>query len=299
MDDGYHRPAEFTASDLAGIEAHLQENVAFVVWLYGSVFIIGFILLAAFTWRIQRRPLEWDEPVRRLGWRPWSLRSAAVVVLPLVVVQVLFALAHAAFATRLPWSESEIERALIIVQSLLFHWLCFALVAASLFVRRLPWGTAFGLSAKGLGREVAWGVAIMAGVMPLLIGYNAIAQMVMHWMGYEPPLQDVTRIIHGASDLPSKVYFALLAVVIAPVVEELLFRGVLLPALTRYAGVKPAIVAVSVLFALVHGHLPSAVPLFILSAALSLAYIYRGSLITSIAMHAFFNSMTIAVILRG
>ncbi len=303
MDDWLHRPAEFTAGDLAGdlagIEAHLQANVTFVVWLYGSVFLVGMILLTAFTLRIQRKPLAWDEPVRRLAWRPWSLRSAAVIVLPLLVIQVLFALAHAAFASRLPWSESQAERALIIVQSLLFHWLCFFLIAGSLFLRRQPWGTAFGFSSKGFGRELMWGVAIMAGVMPLLIGYNVVAQIVMHWIGYEPPVQDVTRIIHGASDLPTKVYFALLAVVIAPVVEELLFRGVLLPALTRYAGVKPAIVAVSVLFALVHGHLPSAVPLFILSAALSLAYIYRGSLVTSIAMHAFFNGMTIAVILRG
>ncbi|HMO04484.1 MAG TPA: type II CAAX endopeptidase family protein [Kiritimatiellia bacterium] len=303
MEDWHHRPAEFTAGDLAGdlagIEAHLQANVSFIVWLYGSVFILGFILLAAFTWRIQRKPLDWDEPVRRLAWRPWSLRSAAVIVLPLLAVQVLLGFAHAAFADRMPWSEPDGERALIIVQSLLFHWLCFALIAASLYLNRLPWGTAFGFSPKGIGREILWGVGIMIGVMPLLIGYNVVAQIVMNWMGYEPPVQDVTRIIHGASDVPTKVYFALLAVVIAPVVEELLFRGVLLPALTRYAGVKPAIVAVSVLFALVHGHLPSAVPLFILSAALSLAYIYRGSLVTSIAMHAFFNSMTIAVILRG
>jgi hypothetical protein len=85
--------------------------------------------------------------------------------------------------------------------------------------------------------------------------------------------------------------------VVAPVVEELLFRGVLLPAVNRLVGARPAIVIVSLLFALVHGHWPSMVPLFMLSTALCLAYIYRGSLMTSIVMHASFNALTIAVIM--
>ena len=293
------RLAEITGTDLSSFEAHFQDQMLFVVILYGVVFVVGLALLFGFTLRIQSHPLDWDEPVRRLAWRPWNLPAAMGIVVPLVLIQVVFALAYYLFRGTADPGQTDNERVLVVVQSLLFHWACFLLIGLSLHLRRLPWTTAFGLHSRTFWRDAGWGVAIMVGVMPLLIGYNFVAQMVMQWMGYEPPVQDVTRIIFGASDLATKIYFALLAVVVAPVVEEMLFRGILLPALTRKAGVKPAIVTVSLLFAAVHGHLPSAVPLFILSAALSLGYIYRGSLVTSIAMHSFFNSMTIAVIMRS
>jgi len=293
------RLADITGTDLSSFETHFQEQMLFVVILYGTVFVVGLIFLFGFTMRIQNKPLDWDEPVRRLAWRPWSLMSALYIVAPLVFVQIAFAMIYMFFGGGTALDSSDNERAMVVVHSLLFHWVCFALIGLSLYIRRLPWTTAFGFSSRTFWREAGWGVAIIIGVMPMLIGYNFVAQLVMDWIGYQPPVQDVTRIIFGASDLSTKIYFTLLAVVIAPVVEEMLFRGILLPAITRKAGVKPAIIIVSVLFAAVHGHLPSAVPLFILSTALSLGYIYRGSLVTSIAMHSFFNSLTIAVIIRS
>lgn len=293
------RLAEITGTDLSSFETHFQEQMLFVVILYGAVFLVGLVLLFGFTMRIQSKPLDWDEPVHRLDSLPWSLASTLYIVVPLVLVQVVFATMYSLFQGEDSPGSSDNERAMVVVHSLLFHWVCFALIGLSLHVRRLPWATTFGFSSRTFWREAGWGVAIIIGVMPILIGYNFVAQLVMDWFGYQPPVQDVTRIIFGASDLSTKIYFALLAVVIAPVVEEMLFRGILLPAITRKTGVKPAIVIVSVLFAAVHGHLPSAVPLFILSIALSLGYIYRGSLVTSIAMHSFFNSMTIAVIIRS
>ncbi len=293
------RLAEITGTDLSSFESHFQDQMLFVVILYGVVFVAGLVLLFGFTMRIQNKPLDWDEPIRRLAWRPWSLTSALYIVVPLVFVQVVFAMMYMYVQGVASLGSSDNERAMVVVHSLLFHWLCFALIGLSLYVRRLPWATAFGFSSRTFWRDAGWGVAIMIGVMPMLIGYNFVSQMVMDWFGYKPPVQDVTRIIFGASDLSTKIYFALLAVVIAPVVEEMLFRGILLPAITRKAGAKPAIIIVSVIFAAVHGHLPSAVPLFILSTALSLSYMYRGSLVTSIAMHSFFNSMTIAIIIRS
>jgi membrane protease YdiL (CAAX protease family) len=123
-----------------------------------------------------------------------------------------------------------------------------------------------------------------------------VAQIVMDWLGIQPPVQDVTRIIALSSGWTTRLYLALLAVVIAPVVEEMLFRGILLPALARRVGVKPAIVVVSLLFALVHGHLPSLIPLFMLSVILSLLYLHRGTLVAPVAMHSLFNSLTVAVL---
>jgi len=290
--------AEIFSPELSTFERQLEGQLQFIILLYGAVFVIGLCLLIAFTLRIQDRPLSWTEPLRRLEWRPWSWSSAVWIVLPLLFIQFLFVMLFLLFGRMFDTDLGESERILIILQSLFFHWTGFALIAWSLHRRALTWSTAFGLKTADFFRDACWGIVILVGVMPLILGYNIVAQMVMEWIGIAPDVQDVTRIISESSSLTTKVYFALLALVVAPVVEELIFRGILLPALTRIAGVKVAIMVVSVLFAAVHGHWPSFVPLFMLSVALCLAYIYRGSLITSIAMHSAFNSLTIAVILK-
>lgn len=292
------RLAEIGGPDIASFEDKLHGQLQFVVWLYGLVFLVGIILLMWFLLRVQQQPLLWDGPIRRLEWRPWNLSNAAFVVIPLLMIQMVFIFLYFKFGKKFDLESDDTERAMIILQSLLFHWTCFALIACSLYLRRLPWSTAFSLRGGSALREISCGILILIGVMPLIIGYNFIAQIVMDWLNYAPEVQDVTRIISDSSSITTRIYFALLAVIVAPVVEEMLFRGILLPAITRVTGVRPAVFIVSVLFAMVHGHLPSAVPLFMLSVALCLAYIYRGSLITSVAMHSFFNSLTIAVILR-
>jgi len=290
--------AEIFNPEISSFEQQLEGQLQFIIWLYGAVFVIGLCLLIAFTLRIQDRPLSWTEPLRRLEWRPWNWPSAAWIALPLLTVQLIFTLLFILFGRIVETENGETERFLIILQSLLFHWTGFALIGWSLHRRKLSWSTAFGLRTKGFIRDACWGVVILLGVMPLILGYNIVAQMIMEWMGIAPEVQDVTRIISESSSVSTKIYFALLALAVAPVVEELIFRGILLPAITRMAGVKAAVIVVSVLFAAVHGHWPSFVPLFMLSAALCLAYIYRGSLITSMAMHSVFNSLTIAVILK-
>jgi len=225
-----------------------------------------------------------------------------------MAAQVVFHLALILFGVEVDVeSGGEGATLLLILQSLVFHWLCFVLIAAGLWVRRTAglwvrrtsWNAAFGIDGPGLFPDMVAGVLVMLGVMPLVIGYNVVAGMVMEWMDYTPRVQEVTRIIAEPGHGFTSAYLVGLAVVVAPVVEELLFRGILLPAIARLSGVKPAIVIVSLLFALVHGaYLPQFGIFFILSVAFCLAYLHRGSIVTPIAMHALFNGLTVAVIMR-
>jgi membrane protease YdiL (CAAX protease family) len=88
-----------------------------------------------------------------------------------------------------------------------------------------------------------------------------------------------------------------LAVVIAPLFEEIIFRGLAYPALKQRWGTVPALVLVSALFALTHLHLPSFGPLFVLGVGLGLAYESTGSLLASITMHALFNAVNVGMLL--
>ena len=84
-----------------------------------------------------------------------------------------------------------------------------------------------------------------------------------------------------------------IAVIAAPVTEELIFRGCLYGVLRKSNGRWPAIVLSSIIFALIHGHLPSLPGLVILAVGLTLVYERCGSLWAPIAMHAAFNGLSI------
>lgn len=84
-----------------------------------------------------------------------------------------------------------------------------------------------------------------------------------------------------------------IAVIAAPVTEELIFRGCLYGVLRKSSGRWPAIVVSSIVFALIHGHLPALPGLFLLAVGLALVYERCGSLWAPIAMHAAFNGLTI------
>jgi uncharacterized protein len=98
-------------------------------------------------------------------------------------------------------------------------------------------------------------------------------------------------------DAATVVLFFLGAVVFAPIVEELLFRGVLLRALLRKFSPATAIVASSVVFALVHyvgdpNTLPFLPALAGLGAVLAVVTLRTGDLSTAIWIHAGFNLTT-------
>jgi len=292
-------------AELSGMEGlsvfqqQLMEQSLFIAILYGTVFAVGFVLLAGFTMRIQSRPVSWARPVQALLERPWTARDACGVVIPLILLQVLFGLGYTFLDPAGGLGEDRAERAMVALQGVIFHGACFVLIVVLMRMRKLNWAESFGWSRRGALVHAVAGAAILVGVMPLIIAYNLAAQIIMQWWGMTPEVQEVTRIISGASGWPAKVYFVLLAVVVAPVVEEMLFRGVLLPALARLTGVRPALVIVAALFAVVHGlQMPAVVVFFILSIAFSLAYIHRGSLIAPVVMHALFNGMTMLVLLR-
>ena len=87
------------------------------------------------------------------------------------------------------------------------------------------------------------------------------------------------------------IFFAI--VVAAPVVEELLFRGMLQKALAKYLPIWGAILLSSFLFALVHGQ-PYAIP-GLMSLSLAFGYLYHrtGSLRTNIILHMANNAFAL------
>ena len=80
------------------------------------------------------------------------------------------------------------------------------------------------------------------------------------------------------------------AVIVAPISEELIFRGLILGKLKQYGNVFTSII-VSLLFALIHGNLPQSIPTFIVSLFLCWVTLQSNSIIPAISIHMINNAV--------
>ena len=135
---------------------------------------------------------------------------------------------------------------------------------------------------------------------PTFLSINLVVSAIVSQFFPEPqntPFQEILR-----SSLAARIAIGLFAVLTAPLVEEVVYRGVMYPALARKMGRIAAILAVSALFLLVHadqyaGAPAIMVPLGTLSLALTILRAYSGSLLPSFALHLVFNGFQVILIL--
>jgi membrane protease YdiL (CAAX protease family) len=106
----------------------------------------------------------------------------------------------------------------------------------------------------------------------------------------------VVRFLMANEGAWARIAAGILVVVIAPVTEELIFRGLLYGVVRRYGGRMAAIFTTSLLFAAIHANPAVLLPLFVLAVGLALACELTGSLWTPIAMHMAFNAISFALI---
>lgn len=144
--------------------------------------------------------------------------------------------------------------------------------------------------APALGRALLY----IAACYPLLVLVQA---MVHGGTGAEMAPQDVVTFLQNARNGRDRISVLIMAAAVAPVAEEMIFRGYLYSVAKKYLGPFVALAGTSLLFALLHGHAASLPALFTLAVCLGLAYEMSGSLLVPMIMHAVFNAFQLAVIL--
>jgi membrane protease YdiL (CAAX protease family) len=105
------------------------------------------------------------------------------------------------------------------------------------------------------------------------------------------------QLVLDTKSLWGRVYLGLFAIVLAPVAEEFVFRGMLYPFVKQLGFPKFAWFGVSFLFALIHLDVSKFIPLFALALALTWLYEYTDSLIAPIVGHSLFNATNFALLL--
>lgn len=135
-----------------------------------------------------------------------------------------------------------------------------------------------------------WGLGGYVTAIPLVFFVSLLNQQLWQGKGGSNPL--LMLALESQNKFALAVFFVT-ASIAAPIFEEIMFRGFLLPSLTRYFPVGGAIVISGVVFAIAHLSLAEALPLATLGIILGVVYTRSRSLLASIMVHSLWNSGTL------
>jgi hypothetical protein len=170
------------------------------------------------------------------------------------------------------------------------------LAGCATFAFFVPGGRDF---ARPRGSFLPAGLATFAIALPLLIAVGFFWTLLLNLVGLPAERQELIGLFAGAKSPLLLGSLVVLASIVAPITEELIFRA----GLFRYARSRlprwAALLLPAVLFGALHGNLASFPQLIALGVIFSLAYERTGNIAVPMLAHALFNLNTIALILAG
>jgi tetratricopeptide (TPR) repeat protein len=167
------------------------------------------------------------------------------------------------------------------------------IVAAALAFARQPWGKPFSWPLR-LGTVKVIGLSLVGLVVALSFGSWCVEWLarVMH---RPVTVQEIIPLIKYAVSA-SPVAAILAIVIVGPIAEEIIFRGLIYGALERRVHVLGAMLISSFLFALAHLQVTHFIPIFCLGIALNWARWKSGSLGLPIVLHVLNNGVALIVL---
>ncbi len=263
---------------LAAAEVHEQ-------WVYKALtlFLLGGGLLVALVLGMRHRRNPPDKPslTAALSARSWNTPQVGILLGSLFLLYFL-----ATFSGQL-FYEHQIPLAKLVI-TIVIYTILMAIIAVINRRHTASIGTGWR-EFKKLPLAPVFYLAMIPFLMAASEGWHLLLR---HGFGMELELQAAARAMTKEfSGL--QVAYMFTAIVVAPIYEELMFRGIIFPYLVKRTGLAGGTVLISAFFALLHFHLPSVVPLLLLSGALCLAYWRTGSLWVAIGMHAIFNAVSV------
>ncbi|MCT0225145.1 CPBP family intramembrane glutamic endopeptidase [Synechococcus sp. CS-1328] len=147
---------------------------------------------------------------------------------------------------------------------------------------------------RPLRLSLGWATSHLVMVLPVV----ALTGWILQWIWSDPSGSNpLLELVLTSGNSAALLCFAVTAMVLAPLFEETLFRGVLLPVLARRFGDTGAVLGSAALFALAHLSLGELAPLFVLGLGLGWLRLRSGRLGACVLMHGLWNALTFSNLL--
>jgi membrane protease YdiL (CAAX protease family) len=192
--------------------------------------------------------------------------------------------------------QSPDSFACVLLATLSFQGAAWVLIFIFLKFHEVNWRDAFGLRNQNLIRSLLLAVGVLVVILPVVLALQQLSVVALEKIGWAPEDQRAVDLLVNAGSVWMRGYLALFAVVLAPVAEEFIFRGVLFPFIKQLGYPRLAWIGVSLLFALIHLNAPTFVSLFVLALTLTWLYQKTDCLLASITVHSLFNAANLVVL---
>jgi membrane protease YdiL (CAAX protease family) len=175
-----------------------------------------------------------------------------------------------------------------------------ALVLVHWFLREYGsgWGEAFGFSLQG-SRALLLGTVFALLFLPIGWALQSASSKVLEHFHVLADEQQAVQVLRATEAWGGRILLGIGAVLIAPAGEEVLFRGILYPAIRQRGFPRLALWGTSLLFGAIHFNLATFLPLTVLALVLIWLYEKTENLLAPIAAHTVFNAMNFAVLYLG
>ena len=178
----------------------------------------------------------------------------------------------------------------VIVSALLFQVVLLAMIWRFLREQNIRWSEGFGLR-RDVVNALGLGALVIGVFLPIAALLQGAAISVMKHFNIETPMQTVLQALLNSSSPGAIAALGAVTVLVAPLAEELLFRGILYPTIKQLGFPRAAVWGTSVLFALIHNNLAAFVPLMLMAIVLVWLYEKSDNLLAPIAAHVIFNAV--------
>lgn len=267
--------------------SEIVQPLAALALLMGSLF-LGMVILGSFlVLRITGKAKPAGHPVGKLNPRRADAfaGTAAIMLFAYLAISIGAQLLLGSF---LPGESSSIVGGMLAIGATIF-----------LLTRgKLPNGPGlevFGYDRSRLGKDILWGVGGFFAGVPLFMTCACFSQFL--FSGLPSPDHPLTFDIQSNQSIPMLLLVLGLASVIAPIFEELCFRGVITPATdSLFGGPFMGIVASSLAFAMIHPQgIPGWLPLAMIGGTAAMLAYQRKSLVPAIVYHAVHNCFVLTM----
>lgn len=137
------------------------------------------------------------------------------------------------------------------------------------------------------------GVLCLISAVLVGISFNFIINLLIGITGIDSLSPEYERLINNIFSRTSPLLLILSIGIIAPVFEEILFRGIVFRELASKINVVVAIVVQAFLFGAFHMNLTQGIYAFVVGLLLGWSYYVSGSLFVPVLIHLFFNTTSV------
>ncbi len=235
-----------------------------------------------------------------LSAKPWRLELVlwfcAVQVASLCLgLTIIGLLQNAGFAAFQPPAGSGA----VVLGTLTFQGTTWILIPFFLQRHQINLRDAFGLHRAKLGRAWFLAVPMVIVFLPLAWLLQFVCLSALTKFGWAPENEAAVTVLADAQAWWLRAYLVVFYIVIGPVAEEFIFRGILFPFFKQHGWKGAAWFGVSFVFALIHWDVVAFLPLFLLALMLTWLYEMTDNLLAPIIGHSLFNTANVAIFYFG